>query len=1301
MKNDLNPEYERERIKKLEFFGLLDENKDAELDIFAEGAALIADCPIAHISIMSAENQILRSCVGLDIDSVERENTICNFVIESRNTIIINDTLLDERSLGLQVIVDGGLRFYIGIPLIDDEGYVLGTLCVLDFKPRILSDTVLDSLEKMGRAVTKILVSKKKNIQSDYFEQTVSISNNLICLLDKNYKIKYANPSFEQLLNLTDKDLLNQNFVKILGEHNSDLKNLPKTHPESGSVGLTTTTEVDVSGKITIEWVLKQQKRGSDIFCFGKDTTDIIKENSKRQNSERKFRNFFQNAIGLMSMHDLDGNILSVNQKGREALDYSEDEIVGLTLKKLVPEKSWPDLEAYLKIIAENKEHTGNMILKKKNGEEVVWMYHNTIETNEEGKQYVLSTALNITDKVVMEKELLNTKKMLEQTNEVAQVGGWELNLKTQTLAWSASTKKIHKVAEDYVPTVENGIAFYHDKNNERIRFLFNRAVNEGIPFDEELELIRADGKIIWVRSKGIPEFENGVCTKVFGIIQDIDASKKVYIELADKEAMLQSFIKYVPSPVAILDRKLNFISVSKSWLEEFKLDEKDLIGKHMFMVAPSIPKERIKLYFEALKGKAFRDENLEFKFRNEDEIQNYNVELSPWFLSSDFIGGVIVSAQNITNSIQTNRELKKSKELADIANRAKSEFLANMSHEIRTPLNGVIGFSDLLLKTPLTEMQTQYLNYINESGESLLNIINDILDFSKIESGKLELLIDKCNIYDLVSQVMNVILFQSQRKDLELLLNIEQGLPKTLLLDEARIKQVLINLLGNAVKFTDKGEIELKVEKVLLEDENITLRFSVRDTGIGIPLEKQQRIFDAFTQEDSSVSKRFGGTGLGLTISNNLLKYMQSHLSLSSELLKGSTFYFEIKMPYEMDSFDDGEDLNINKVLIVDDNENNRIILQHMLAYKNIESTLAENGIEALQILMKGERFDVILMDYHMPIISGIETIEKIKEIFSDQEELSPLIVLHTSSEEHDVINTFRQDNKSHYLLKPIKSEELYSILRRAVNNESKEIEVVNVNQEQNENVSEFKKSLQVLLVDDNPVNMVLNNKMMQSLVAGAELIEKTDGLQALEECKEKYFDLILMDVQMPVMDGIEATKQIRLLPNYKDVIIIGVTAGNVLGEKEKCLEAGMSDFLPKPLRQADLSQMLLKHLGQINNKETAEIIDSENYFDIKLFNEQVGDDDDFRKMFVNLVIQELSIAEKHIENMVTLRDSAETKKILHKLKGTAGTAGLFQLAKCAASWENNIIESNNFNKMAADLRQEISLGLDLMKRM
>jgi PAS domain S-box-containing protein len=793
-----------------------------------------------------------------------------------------------------------------------------------------------------------------------------------------------------------------------------------------------------------------------------------------------------------------------------------------------------------------------------------------------------------------LEKDLFYTKEVLEETSAVAQVGGWEANMETGKLFWSQSTREIHKIKNDFQPDFENAIGFYKEESRERVKYLFDRAVTEGIPFDEELQIIRYDGVTIWVRVKGIPEFKGEECTRVFGIIQDIDAFKKMFLEITRKEAMMQSFVTDVPIPLAMFDKDLNYVSVSSRWRQEFDMKDVDLIGNHMFTISPNVPQERKEIYKNALLGKTYTNGDFTVKKDGQEETQHYDLKVGPWYLKEDEVGGMIISVQNITSAVLANEELKNAKEAADMASKAKSEFLANMSHEIRTPLNGVIGFSDLLLRTPLNEIQTQYLKYINESGENLLSIINDILDFSKIESGKLELLIEKSNLYDMLSQVINVILYQSQKKNIELLLNIESGLPKTLIVDESRLKQILINLLGNAVKFTEKGEIELKVEKLRMDDKNIALRFSVRDTGIGIPVEKQQYIFNAFTQENSSVSKRYGGTGLGLTISNNILKYMNSHLSLISELEKGSVFFFDLEIPYEeISELREDEDITIKKVLVVDDNESNRIILQHMLAYRDIESTLAANGMEALQILMKGERFDVILMDYHMPIISGLETIDKIRELSHDQKDNSPVILLSSSSEELDVISSIRERENAYLLLKPITSDDLYKTLRRVVQRNN----VIEVIKDQPEKTSySFAPELEVLLVDDNPVNMLLNNRIMKSLVPDAHLTEVVNGLESLEECRKKQFSIILMDVQMPVMSGIEATRQIRMLPGYENIPIIGVTAGNVLGEREKCMESGMNDFLPKPIRQADLLEILKKYISANSNNKNMDTDQAKN---------------------------------------------------------------------------------------------------------
>ncbi len=1296
------PKNEEARIERLAFLNLLNLEKDSNLDVLAESACLITDCPASLIAIMERDTQTIQSCFGMSLDFVDRKDTVCQYSIASGEVIVINDTLQDPRTKENTLANEGGIRFYAGIPLLDEDNFALGTLCVVDYEPKELTDKQINLLKRLGENITQTLLNKRKKIESEYFNQMFNITLNFICVLDSDFNFKDLNPVFENAFNVKKANIKNTNFLDYLQKISPGLEiPVQKFKEDNEDLVFITQTNKNNTSQLFVEWHLKYNQDKSEIFCFGIDITHLLEENTKLQSSERRFRTFFENAIGLMSMHDMQGNILAVNQRGREVLKYSLEDIKSLNVRDIIPEKNISLFNDYLKRIDSNKEDSGTIVLKSKDGEETIWMYQNLVEIDEFGNPYVISTSLNITERMRLEGDLISTKKFLEQSNAVAQVGGWEYNIKNDHIFWSDITRQIYNVDDSFDPNIDNAVSFYYKESKERIQYLLSRAINEGICYDEELQLQQKGGNVIWVRVKGVPEFKDGVCIKVFGIIQNIDSFRRIYDELEKKEAMFQSFIKYTPSATAMFDNNLNYLLMSNSWEEELNLKSKDTIGKNLFDVSPEIPEERTKIYLNALKGKNYKNENITIELPNADN-KYFRLEVGPWYITNEEIGGIIISTQNITKSVLANEELKKAKKMAEIANKAKSEFLANMSHEIRTPLNGVIGFSELLLKTPLTEIQTQYLNYINESGESLLNIINDILDFSKIESGKLELLIDKKDIYEMVNQVVNVVLYQSQMKDIELLLNIEQGLPKTIFVDESRLKQVLINLLANAVKFTEKGEIELKVEKLSIDDKNINLRFSVRDTGIGIPLEKQQRIFDAFTQEDSSVSKRYGGTGLGLTISNNILKYMGSSLSLVSDIGAGSTFFFDIKLPYEQKGEENIDDFKIKNVLIVDDNKNNRIILQQMLAYKHIDSELAENGLEAIQMLIKGHHFDLILMDYHMPILSGLETIDKIKEIFKNKDIIAPLIVLHTSSEEHNVISTINnKDNTIIPLLKPIKSNDLYAAIKKTLrrSNEYKNT----IEYKENDNY-DFQSHLKVLLVDDNPVNMVLNNRILTTAIPNVELTEVADGLQALRCCEKKLFNLILMDVQMPVMNGLEATKHIRNLPNYSEVPIIGITAGNTLEEKEKCLSSGMNDFLPKPIKQSELLDILKKNISTTihqaeKNNSNKEI--NNDRLNLKILHDQTGDDEDFKQVFLNLVIQEISAAQESLKKATKEKDITLVKSVLHKLKGTSGTAGLQKLTQTTIDWERQVNSETNLDILYLEINKEVELGIEIIKNL
>ncbi|MFC5624553.1 PAS domain-containing hybrid sensor histidine kinase/response regulator [Algoriphagus winogradskyi] len=776
------------------------------------------------------------------------------------------------------------------------------------------------------------------------------------------------------------------------------------------------------------------------------------------------------------------------------------------------------------------------------------------------------------------------------------------------------------------------------------------------------------------------------------GVAIDITENRKVELDLINEKSRLSAFVEHTPAAVAMLDKEMRYLAVSNRWIDEYKLSGRALIGEsHYDVFAESITPSAVERHKRVLNGAIEKREEEVYTLRGFDKPQHVTWEMRPWYLHDGEIGGMMIFTQNITSLISQREELKLAKGQAEEASKTKSEFLANMSHEIRTPLNGVIGFTDLLLKTKLNETQHQYLSIVNQSGNALLSIINDILDFSKIEAGKLELDIDKADLYEMCAQATDIIAYQIQNKGLEMLLNIESDLPRFIYADSDRLKQVLVNLLGNASKFTEKGEIELKVENLGSKGQYSKLRFSVRDTGIGIHPEKQKKIFEAFSQEDSSTTKKYGGTGLGLTISNRLLGLMDSTLQVVSTIGQGSTFFFEVILETEMgEPIEWFEIEDIKKVLVVDDNDNNRLIVSQMLLLKNIQSTEAKNGLEALQILATGEHFDVILMDYHMPFMDGLETIKKIKESFIADLSEMPVILLQSSSDDQKILKVCKELGVKHRLVKPIKLQDFYYTLSRLHTHEE------NANSAKKESIELQQTQYKILIAEDNTVNMLLAETIIERTFPNAILIKATNGSEALEYCKMETPDLILMDLQMPEMNGYEATRNIRAITKDRQVQvpIIALTAGNVKGEREKCMEAGMDDFVVKPVVEATLREVFKKWLVVETTAESQAV--SEDHYSKNTLLNYTGNNKQVLARILDTVKAELIGSLQDLSKRIEEEDLHGLNEAGHKLYGTAVSSGMPILAKMATGFEKaSVFEKNYLLEKLDLLRNEIELVL------
>jgi PAS domain S-box-containing protein len=772
---------------------------------------------------------------------------------------------------------------------------------------------------------------------------------------------------------------------------------------------------------------------------------------------------------------------------------------------------------------------------------------------------------------------LAESEQRLARAQEIAHLGSWELDLVNNDLTWSDEVYRIFGLQpQEFGATYEAFLEAVHPDDRAAIDAAYSGSLREGRDtYEIEHRVVRkSTGEIRYVHEK-CEHFrdDTGRIVRSMGMVHDITERKQAEAALRESELSYRQILDSIPGMVFTTRPDGYCDYQSQQWADFTGVPMSEHLGDGWNkLLHPDDRPRAFAAWRNAVEERAPYD--LEYRVRRHDgEYEWFKVRGRPIRNQAGQIVRWFGTALNIDQLVRTQEELRQAKTTAEAATRAKSEFLANMSHEIRTPMNAIIGMTELTLDTPLSRQQQEYLEMVQSSAESLLKVINDILDFSKIEAGLLEFETAAFDLRDLVEKTAHTLAVRAHQKELELACQIDPSLPGYLVGDAGRLRQVLINLIGNAVKFTERGEILVSVEAVEgEEDGECRLRFKVSDTGIGIPADKMDLLFRHFSQIDSSAARHFGGTGLGLAISRQIVEGMGGTIRADSVEGEGSTFSFTVPFALPQPSakvpaFRSQPDLEGMRVLIIDDNETNRRILTEMLASWGMAPTAAAGGREGIKRLRTaataGKPFRLLLLDERMPEMDGFAVAEKIR---SDSTLPEMNIMMLSSGDLPAAAARCRQAGIATYLIKPLRQSELFDTLMDTFSRQA--LPEPEGPPAAAAHPSPAPGAACILLAEDNRINQALARTLLEK--RGWTVLTAANGEEALAAWRQGGVDLILMDVQMPEVDGFQATRLIREEERKLEwrTPIIGLTAHAMKGDREQCLEAGMDDYVPKPVR-------------------------------------------------------------------------------------------------------------------------------------